>query len=190
VGSFYTNFTLRTTDQAGLRQYLLGQGLTAYISPPEGSCIAVFERSTEDQDPEEYVPIAENLSREFRSPTLLVILHDDDVLLYSLYSNGVPVDEYCSSPEYFGGNAVERGGDAKKLATAFALPERAAQVAAILALPSGPEGGPVFESERHERLVDALDLPKCTVGTGYTYLSEGEFPDGYNEDDFEHVGTG
>jgi hypothetical protein len=112
------------------------------------------------------------------------------VLLYALFQNGKLVDEYNSAPDYFdeSDKGEEHGGDATSLATAFGVPGHASRVRDILALEGGTEDGVVFETDRHEQLVDALGLPRSAIATGYNYLEEGEYPEGYDAADFERVG--
>jgi hypothetical protein len=88
------------------------------------------------------------------------------------------------------GATVTCGGDAERPASAFGIPGRASQIAAVLSLigADSDENGIAFETDRHEQLVEALGLPRSAVGAGYEYLSAGEYPVGYAAGDFERIG--
>jgi hypothetical protein len=189
MGSFYTNVTLRTADRARVRMHLAELGMTAYVSRPEEHALVVFERSAEEQDTGVPGDLAAALSGRLGCAALAVTNHDDDLLLCALYEDGRAVDEYNSSPDYFaeteGGG--ERGGDAAAMARAFGVAERAPQIGAILSVGADEDAGIVSETDRHQRLVETLGLPRCAVGTGYTYLEAGEYPSGYGPGDFQSV---
>jgi hypothetical protein len=189
VGSFYTNITLRVADRDRVRRHLVARGLSAFLSRPEAGSLVVFERSSESQDPDVVDEVAANLSDELRCSALAVTNHDDSVLVCVLFDGGRLIDEYNSAPEYFGEEVsyAAQGGDAERISLTLGVPDRAAQVAAVLAIQANEEGL-VFETDRHAQLVESLGLPKCAVGAGYEYLRAGEYPSGYGPDDFERVG--
>jgi hypothetical protein len=182
MGSFYTNITLRTTDtdrvEAGLRQ----ARRSALIAPPDKGCTVVFDAASEDQDIEVLRALAIHLSRACKCPALAVLNHDDDVLVYLLYENGELLDEYNSAPSYFDDEAdpgaPPTGGDAQRLSATFGVPGRASELERILRATTAADDGFVFAMDRHRELTDALGTPSSAVGAGYTYLEQGEFPEG------------
>lgn len=190
MGSFYTNVTVRLTDEQAIRQHLASKGRRAFVSRAEGTALVVFDRDSEDQDYAVLCDLAADLSSKFKCVALAVMNHDDDVLLYTLYQRGHAIDAYNSAPAYFdeGQSADDRGGDAGRLAEAFNVPDQAPQIGAVLALEAGADDGVVFETDRHAQLVQALGSPKCAVGTGYNYLDAQEYPEDYAPEDFTHVG--
>ena len=119
-----------------------------------------------------------------------MLVHDDDILLYSLHDNGKRVDEYNSSPAYFdtGPGEPPEGGDASVLCRAFGVTSTAG-VEEVLHMPNGAGSGEgyIFESERHHALVEALGIPTFAVQTGYDYIEEGELPDDLAADTFTRV---
>jgi hypothetical protein len=179
MGSFYTNITLRTSQQASVVSALRSAGRTALVSRSVNNCTMVYDRETEDQDLDTLRDLADSLSETLRCPALAVMNHDDDVLIISLHEDGGLVDEYNSSPGYFdtGPGEAPEGGDAKRLCKAFGATDVDAVEAALRA-ENAAAGGPgfVFETERHEALVNALGLPVIAVSTGFNYLEEGEYP--------------
>jgi hypothetical protein len=110
--------------------------------------------------------------------------HDDDVLQYFLYRAGTRVDEYNSRPGYFvGRDDRPSGGDVGALCAACDVADRNDVVAAAL------QGRFAIETERHAALVEALGLPSAAVGTGYTYVSQGELPESIRPEDLTTVGS-
>ena len=190
MGSFYTNITLRTTDRERVADLLRSDRRDAYVSPPANGCTVVFDRECEDQDTKVLNRLASSLSKQLGCPALAVLIHDDDVLLYSLHEGGRLVDEYNSSPSFFDDSArsqLPSGGDAAQLCRAFGADDKVSAVEAVLRTPNGSREGFVFESDRHDKLVAALELPTAAVATGYGYLEAGEFPDDTSESDYVHI---
>lgn len=189
MGSFYTNITLRTTQQARIAETLKAAGRRAYISAPMNGCIVVFDRETEEQDTQSLTDLAALLSARLECAALAVLNHDDDVLSYTLCERGKVVDEYNSSPAYFADSPEEApsGGDSVILCSAFGADARADEVAAVLRIASMEDGGFAFETDRHQDLASLLGIPTAAVGTGYSYLEAGEYPDGLAESDFRRI---
>lgn len=193
MGSFYTNVTVRTSDATRVAEVLRAADREAYISGPHHGCIVVYDSETEEQDIDELKTLGALLSRELRCAALAVLVHDDDVLVYALYDGGLLMDEYVSAPAYFDTAAANsespEGGDASRLCRAFGADGKATTVEQILRTErvGGSGGGFVFETERHQELVEALAIPEIAVSTGYNYLEEGEFPEGTSEATFTLV---
>jgi hypothetical protein len=188
MGSFYTNITLRTTNQNRIVEVLSAAGRTAFVSQPQSGYIVVYDSDTEDQDIDALKELGDSLSAKLGCAALAVLIHDDDLLFYSLHENGRLVDEYASASLEERDEAPE-GGDAARLCRAFGAAD-AAQVETILRTDraGGSGGGYVFETERHEDLVKALGLPVFAVATGFHYLEQGELPEGATPGSFVSVG--
>ena len=60
---------------------------------------------------------------------------------------------------------------------------------AVLRGPNAAAGGEgyVFESERHQALVEALGTPTIAVQTGFNYIEEGELPEDVDMDSLTRV---
>ena len=191
MGNFYTNITLRTEQQEEVVAALRDLEREAFVSPPDKSCIVVFDEETEDQDFEGLKKLAGALSSALKCPALAVLVHDDDILMYSLHEDGKQRDEYNSSPGYFDGDAgtEPEGGDPAVLCRAFGVASISG-VEEVLHTPrAGGDGddGYVFEHERHEALVEALRISAFGVACGFNYLAEGECPEGTTPESFTRV---
>jgi hypothetical protein len=190
MGNFYTNITIRTDRHDDVVAALHDLERDAYVSPADKGCVVVFDQETEDQDFEGLKKLAGALSSALRSPALAVLVHDDDILMYSLHEDGKQRDEYNSSPEYFesGPGAEPEGGDASALCRAFGVASITG-VEEVLHTPRASDGadGYVFEHERHEALVEALRIPTFAIACGFNYLEEGECPEGTTPESFTRV---
>ena len=190
MGSFYTNITLRTDRHDDVVAAVEDLEREAFVSRPDKGCVVVYDSKCEDQDIAELKKLAGALSEKLKCAALAVLVHDDDLLVYSLHDNGKFVDEYNSSPEYFdsGPGQPPEGGDATALCRAFGV-ARTPGVEEVLHMPSGAGSGEgyIFESERHEALVAALGTPTIAVHTGYNYIEAGELPEGADDDTFTRV---
>jgi hypothetical protein len=183
MGNFYTNITLLGPDQDQIVEYLSQQGLTAYVSPTDERATVVYEKQCDTQS-----DVLERLTLRFAAhfacPALAVLNHDDDVLLYWLYAGSGLLDQYDSTPGYFEGEeALPEGGDAAVLCKAFGVEQNASVVDAVL-----HDENFLFAVERHEALVDALNLTDFSVGFGYTTLELGQVPEGMAREDLKHTG--
>jgi hypothetical protein len=145
----------------------------------------VFDAQIESQDAKDIDRLAGPISQRLRSVALLALNHDDDLLYYALLEDGRPMDEYNSRPGYFDGTEQAAiGGDARRLAAAFGVPDRADRLERLLHATKY-----VFEAERHAALVQLLGLPRAAVGSGYDTISQGELPEGVLESELRVVGA-
>lgn len=193
MGSFYTNITLRTAQTASVVDALKSAKRQALVAEPQNDCTVVYDRECEDQDIEVLKKLAGSLSAKLKCAALALLIHDDDVLIYSLHENGKLVDEYVSWPAFAddsAGSDSPDGGDAELLCRAFGAEDQAADVEEVLRVEraGGGDEGFVFETERHQALVDALGLPGIAVSAGYNYVEQGELPEGTTESSFTRVG--
>ncbi len=183
MGNFYTNYTVRSTDQAAVASALSGR--SAMITPVLNGSLVVFDEESDSQSPGVLTELGARLSKSLRCPVLAILNHDDDILVYELHESGVKTDAYCSAPGYFGGeDAPPSGGDARKLCAAFGS-AKIDEVAAILHPPDGER--PTFAVQQHAALVDALATSSYGVGMGFTYVASGELPEDLSEEDLVTV---
>lgn len=160
MGSFYVDHLVRCRDAQAVERALCGRD--AQIRQMGRNCILVNDEESQSQNLEIVFRLAGELSSTLACPVLVVVNHDDDVLICALFEDGRLVDQYCSSPDYF--KPIDKpsnpvGGDATKLAIAFRSPNLA-EIEAILRRPSFGEGGYIFSSERHADLLSALGIPQ------------------------------
>jgi hypothetical protein len=187
MGNFYANYTLRGPSQQAVAAALAGR--SAIVTPAQDGCVVVFDEQSDDQDSAAITELATRLSNELRCPVLAVLNHDDDIFWYQLYLSGELADEYDSSPGYFDPSAepsAPAGGDAQKLCSAFGVPS-VAEVESILRKSSFDEGGYTFAIDRHSDLARALGIPSFAVGAGFRYVSDGELPEGLDEQSLVRV---
>jgi hypothetical protein len=184
MGNFYTNITLLGPDQDQIVEYLSQQGLTAYVSPTDERATVVYEEQCDTQDTDILERLASRLAAHFDCLALAILNHDDDVLLYRLYAGSGLLDQYDSTPGYFEGEeTLPEGGDAAALCKAFGVEQNASAVDAVL-----HDENFLFAVERHEALVDALNLTDFSVAFGYTTLELGQVPEGMTKEELKHTG--
>ncbi len=181
MGNFYTNISLKTANNVEVTNYLNEEDIDAFVASAQKEFVCVFPAADAT-----LFDVAAELSRELSCSAFAVMNHDDDVLMYQLFESGKMVDEYNSCPGYFSGDEEERtGGDAEKLCEAFGRDDVRNQIADILTRDY------TFELERHHALVALLGLPRCTVGSGFTYIMQGDAPlAGIDADTLAQTGSG
>lgn len=187
MGNFYTNYTLRGPSPQAVVTALAGR--SAIVTPVKDGCVVVFDEVSDEQDTKVITALAARLSHELRCPVLAVLNHDDDIFWYQLYLSGELADEYDSSPGYFEEAAepsAPKGGDAQKLCNAFGA-SAVTEVESILRRSSFDDDGYIFAVDRHAELVRALGIPSFGVGAGFEYVSEGELPEGLDEESLLRV---
>src|SRR5258708_3151305 len=103
MGSFYVNFSVKSTNQSVIRTALQQARRTAMVSPSIDGYTVVYDRGADTQDDAEILAVGTLLSQGVAAPTLAVLNHDDDILYYWLFENGTLTDTYNSNPGYFYG---------------------------------------------------------------------------------------
>ena len=174
MGAFYGNITLKGPSQREIAQAL--QGRRAVVAPSFGAYTVAFDSICDDQDTDAIQALTARISGEMLCTALAVIVHDDDVLWYSLYRDGELADCYNSRPNYFdsesdGPAAGPKGGIASQLSSIFGV-DKEEEVETVLRKEY------VFETERHKDLVKLLALPTIAVGHALASFERGEHPEG------------
>lgn len=183
MGSFYSSHVLRGPSQAQVLKWLGDR--PAFVSQTVAGNTVVLDAACESQDGRALAALASGMSAHFGCAVLALLNHDDDILYFELYENGRKIDEYNSMPGYFGDGDPEAGpagGDAARLAAIFGA-ANSAQVEDVLR-----KRDYAFAVERHMDLALALGLPAFSVGLGYTYAKDGQFPLGTTPDTYRHSG--
>jgi hypothetical protein len=177
MGNFYANLTLRGPEPKAVAKAMKGRG--AFVTPNSSGCIVVLY-----DDDVGLAEVAQRLSKKFCCPALAVFNHDDDVLFYMLYDNGVQVDQYNSSPGYFAEDEdapVEpQGGNIETLCALFKVGDRSTVERAL-------RDEYHFAFERHKDLAHALGLPEFAAGLSYEDAMRGDLPDDLKKSDLIHV---
>lgn len=189
MGNFYVNYTVRCGDQRAVAAILAARN--SIVTPAQNGCVVVFDEESEEQNAEVIAELASRLSERLQCPLLAVLNHDDDILEYQLFLKGDLLDEYDSTPGYFGGDEEEaeespsirepEGGNARLLCETFGI-NAVNEVERILRNSSLSEDGYVFAFERHADLAAALGIASFGVGTSFNALVNGELPEDLNEE--------
>src|SRR5262249_43033005 len=142
------------------------RGRRACVSPNVGGYTVVFDSVCDKQETQSIHSFTARLSDELHCVAWAVVVHDNDILLYFLFRNGILADWYNSSPTYFDYRskpAGPAGGDAAQLCPVFDMDNQRA-VESVL------RGEYAFEADRHADLVRLLGLPGFAVGTTLTSI--------------------
>jgi len=164
VGVRYANHLLAHADAERVADGLRRRERRAAVLPVDGARVLLYDRGTEAHPPEGY-ELARRLSDEHATAVLLALVYDDGALVLALGEFGCIADEYDSAP--WGEDGVRttpRGGDATRLARAFAGDEAA--VARVLRDCDGFEG----PTPRHVALLEALGVPATAGTVGFATL--------------------
>jgi hypothetical protein len=175
MGSFYTTATTYGPTQEQVVAEV--KSIKSFISPTMDK-FTVFYPDTMSINPSDISKIFSGISEALSSPLFVASVYDSDVFFYELWENGKLVDRYNSDPSAFGdgGSRKPKGGDVKKLCVIFPCKD-SGKLEKILNTQRGG-GAYVFEDDRHANVAEELGLPKHSVGYGYTYIQNGELPDG------------
>jgi len=183
MGNTYSNITVRSNDPLAVGKILKSLQRFAVITPDVNDHVVVFDRAS-DMDLDEMIEIGEAITEKLSTVALAVHVHDDSVLNYWLFENGVQVDRYISKPHYFGPTEDVRGGSPEVVTKAWGLETKQTLIAETLHTDEDAEDRKyVFETDRHYDLVEILGLNMFAVGFGYTYLVDGEYPDGFERNE-------
>jgi DNA-binding YbaB/EbfC family protein len=167
MGNFYTNITLSTDKLQEVIDFLNEKNRHTYVYG-EGSFVCVFPKNDRI-----LFSFAGVLSKQFKCAAFAVMNHDDSLLLYQLFDSGKLMDDYNSCPGHFSGEeGPSIGGNAEVLSIVYSIPEEVDALNDVL------RKDYVFEINRHDALIAKLEIPFCTAGGGFSYLKEGDLPEG------------
>ncbi len=174
----YTNITLRDVPQDEAADWLAENGYTAAVSPTLDDLTVVYDNVLADyadaEEPvEELLKLASELSYELGCVSWLVIVDDDNVLVYSLYEDGELVDSYGSKA-----GEPPDGGNAERLADTYDAPKRIIKTVRALLKREMDSA-----TERHAKLLDVLDLMPLALRASYATIQAGELPNGVDSMD-------
>lgn len=189
MGNWYTNVSLRGTNQVEAVAALEALGRRAYVTPEKDGWIVVYDRQCDEFDLNVLESLALTLSTRLACTALASFNADDDVLWLGVWEKGVLATRYASSLKEFE-DADEFPGlreSAQALARIFETPEASGQVLRILRRSRGALGllslffkvrlAYVTEIERHQDLATILGMPRASVGFGFRYVDRGETPE-------------
>lgn len=169
----YTNITLLDVEQAEAVDWLTDNGHTAAVSPTIDNLTVIYDNILADYEAaaepiEELLKLASELSYELGCVAWLVIVDDDNALIYSLYEGGDLLDSYGSAR-----GQVPDGGTAERLADIYGAPKRAIKTVRTILRREMDSA-----TDRHAQLLEALSLPALAVGASYERIAAGQLPNG------------
>jgi len=190
MGLFYTNVILYKVQQQSIADFLSKQGRSAYVSPTRDDFTVVYDKETEDQDSRVLKKLGESLSRKFSCTALSSLVHDSDVYMYWLYSDGKFLDSYNSLPGYFDSEvdkSLPEGGDAEKLCNAFGKLSAVSEIQKIFKLVEqsnlDEDAEEYLQGEDiHSELIKVLEMPSFGAFTGYYTIENSDLPEGLQQD--------
>src|SRR5436190_17693233 len=175
MGSFYTNFQVRGDSTpavlSALRPLIESR---AYVSPPTGRWITVYDEASDDQDDAIIEEVGTGVSRALKTTVLAFLVHDSDIFRYWLFESGKLIDEFDSDPEYFGRHVDEtrlwhlRG----KPAALLPLCRTGTTVAQINAVLHDPASESAMADDILSDLVELLEIDEARAMLGFRYFEE------------------
>lgn len=162
MGHFYSQVLVCGANQTDCAAVMRALGRRSFVAPPHRSIVPVCDAGSESLDIDELDSVAYTLSHRLKTPSVAVLNHDDDLLVFRIFGRE-GFKGYCRSGMLIGGAytqlryACEAMCSTASLWLTFARSFR-------------------FEYERHEALVRLLNLPPWSIGMGYRYLSQGDLP--------------
>lgn len=167
--------TLVAVSQQEAADWLKENGHTAIVSPTVEDITVIYDHvlasHADAAEPVEVLlQVASELSYELGCVAWLVIVEggDEPVLIYSLYDDGTLTDTYGARA-----GSPPEGGHPEPLADTFGAPKRAVKLVRAALNRETPHG-----TERHAKLVEALELPPLAVGASYATITAGVLPQG------------
>jgi hypothetical protein len=148
---------------------------TAIVAPDHPGGVTVYDEASESQDIRILAELAQIVSQDLQCPALAVLNHDDSILALALYENGELTTDYETGHT--------RDLSVATLCRAWRRRSAAFSLWVLLHAPR-----PIFEVTRHSLLARLLGLPPWSVGTGYNYLQQGEFPPGLSPANVRDIG--
>lgn len=182
----YTHITLLDVDQAEAAEWLAENDTTAAVSPTVNDTTLVFdnvlaEHADDDEPLDALLLLASEMSYELGCPAWLMIVNEDDALIYSLYRDGDLIDTYGVNSQ-----SAPDGGDPELLAALFDRPKKDIKnIRAILKRPLKREHESA--SQRLRSLLDVLGVPPLGVNVSYASLKADVAPPAFSLEDVVFV---
>jgi len=163
MGNFYSNITVKGSTKDAVISELKVLKRKAFVTLAINNFIVIYDAECEEQVPRVLSQLSVDLSKSLKCPLISFMNHDDDILIFEVYKDGILIDEYNSCPGYFEGEETPpQGGDAGKICVTFGLTRDQYDIETILRSQNY-----TFAFERHEALAKSIGLPLLSVGYGY-----------------------
>lgn len=182
--NFYSNITLFGPSQIEIARELMRKNHAAVVSPTVKGYTVISEEQCDSDDINDSEPLALMLSARFKCPVLVVLNKHDGILLYKLYSDGIFLDEYNSSPDYFNiahnvlsdvFSSVPVGGNPEVICTVLAKPECIIGVEEVLHQQGNYRCDDCPAQERHRDLTEELGIPEFSIGFSFSSILQDAF---------------
>ena len=100
MGNSFYNFQVRADSPAGIIDALNGWAMPAFVSEAENGWVSIYNRNDgyDLADWADQPDVGRMLSEHLHTVVLNLWLVDDDIEGYTLYDNGVIIDEFIDSP--------------------------------------------------------------------------------------------
>ncbi|MGR8935817.1 MAG: hypothetical protein ACU837_15760 [Gammaproteobacteria bacterium] len=184
MGNFYHNITVKGVPRKQLKEYLQENRIDAFLSKTHQNYTVIYSRF--DDNPN---VLSTAISKKFHCSTLLSLVYDDDIFKYLLCKDGDERDDYSDNTEFeyrqelelatMTGRKFNRqkpqsrfsGGNIPLLMQEFLQDCSANKIEKIL-----HEREYTFATDRHADLFKLLGLPAVSVGYGYEYIHNEDYP--------------
>ena len=164
MGSFHTQVLVRNADEHRCAEVMRMLRRSSYVIPPHNNVSVVCGKESEDQNIDTLDNVALTLSSKLSTSAAAVLNHDDDWLIFRLFSDG----EFVGGIQV-GHTPLSLRGPVLKLRDL--LNPRAPLLPLYVAL-LRPR---IFQLRRHADIVNLLGLPERSPGVGYKYISTNNF---------------
>jgi len=175
MGGFYGSVQIKTEDRDAVRTVLvnLSRKEKFLIGPPLNGWVGIYPEGS-GQDFE----LVSDIAKRTPSEIMATLVHHDDIFAYEYYREGVCIDRYNSTPDYFNDITEEEKqalrGNPERFAHLAKDPARFTLLAKRLSDATDQRGFPAFELL--EEFAKVLGIRNAV--TSYEYLKEDEETEG------------
>lgn len=174
MGNFYTNFVVFGAAPDSAVSAMRELRRRGYVTASFCGAVTIYDAESDEQDTDVIERLGADLSERLKLPVLAALNHDDDHLLLWLFRDGRAPSRYSSILHAFtfaGSLSRVRGG-----ILSYPL------IVSVLAWPVF-----ILQVLRHLLLATLLDLPRCSVASGFKCISRGQMPRGIQDGDLVEV---
>ena len=167
MGSFYTAALYPNEKNEDVKEILKGRKF--YICSKNENYNLVSEEKMDEQNQKLIKDFVQKLSAKTDKPIISYMIHDSDVLWFTIYKNGIEIFILDNTDEYFSGGKfiLKEKEDISKI---FNIDKNLWKTE----ITEKKFKECIFADEFLVTLLKILNLPIWIEGIGYTYLSENE----------------
>jgi len=181
MGSFLTSVHVQSSSAEQVTEVLQQLELRgAWVSAQGGKWVTVWDSIGMTRA----LDVAQHLSRHLEAPAIAFMVHDSDIFFYWLYDNGRQLNQYNSSPDYFGEGTMPEGDfqpDCQLLKQYCRADTTVEQLESILSIWTAEEAAAgvmpdyVFAEDRLRDLAKHLEIEARVAGVDYGDLEDEKF---------------